>query len=850
MFSKIINILVYPLDKLILKPLNINTNDFFAYVFGILSAYFAADRVFEYLHAFFTGEFTRYWSIWMYLLVFAMNVAGFQCICGSTMHKKLKDPMRFFIFFSICLYITAFGMIAQWVNEVVWFILMNFKNFKYISANLPEIITPAIAALTAIIPLTTVKSVSDYYVGNVLDGDDDWIESFEEYKGFQFSTSKKVVTPKAFMCDAPICIDEKTGEMTMIPENKRFEAILVEGATGTGKTSMIVEPMCANDIERKYFFRELSKKLGYNALQAGLATLNVPYSNEFLNRNFSLNFLTPRESRYNDYKDYTKEMIKYIDPETKKIYYRGLGFTLVAPDNACIERVKKVANAYEMDVKVIDPMDPNTYGVNPFIGKDPAKVAAIISTVLKGMYEAENSSSNNVFFANVTQQAFENLAILLKLVYPKMHNGDTPNLEDMLDILNNFDLAEEMCEILKKDTKLAEEYKSLIGYFEKNFYKPPVNIHGYEIASTYGSGRKETEKFVYGAITQLDNFLRNPGIKKVLCSRNNNIDLDAALKNGDIITACTRQGDLGEIHQKAFGMFVILSFKDAVLRRPGSENTRTPHFIYIDEFPLYVNKDTEAFFTLFRKYRCGTLITIQNLTQLTKNSSLAYFKDVIITNTKTQIIFGDLTMEEAEFWSKELGQKKKFDYRSKHIYDTTTEEGNKKQTEAYMGSEIKFSENYKPGKIFSLKFKQCVYKTKNEKGSTIVGRGTTDFVKKSYYEPHKCSKYNYEIFGSNSTGTTTVNTDASSNFFSGNSDIKRYDTTSLDANVISYEENYDKKDEKDNDRIYVDLDFDNKNDFVYNNNDLKVPNNSNSDYINISENINSDEGIIIDYNKK
>ena len=145
-----------------------------------------------------------------------------------------------------------------------------------------------------------------------------------------------------------------------------------------------------------------------------------------------------------------------------------------------------------MDVDVIDPMDPNSYGINPFTGKDPAKVAAIISTVLKGMYQAENSESS-AFFANVTQQAFENLAILLKLVYPRMHNGEIPTLEDMLAILNNFDIAEEMCEVLKKDPKLAEDYKSLVGYFEKNFYKPPVNIHGYEIATTYGSGRKETE---------------------------------------------------------------------------------------------------------------------------------------------------------------------------------------------------------------------------------------------------------------------------------------------------------------------------------------------------------------------
>ena len=116
----------------------------------------------------------------------------------------------------------------------------------------------------------------------------------------------------------------------MIPEKLRFEATLVEGATGTGKTATIVEPMCANDIERKFFFRELSKKLGYNALQAGLADLNVPYSNEYLNQNFSLSFLTPKESRFSDYKNYVKDMIKFINPETNEISYRGLGFTLVA----------------------------------------------------------------------------------------------------------------------------------------------------------------------------------------------------------------------------------------------------------------------------------------------------------------------------------------------------------------------------------------------------------------------------------------------------------------------------------------------------------------------------------------
>ncbi len=544
-------------------------------------------------------------------------------------------------------------------------------------------------------------------------------------------------------------------------------------------------------------------------MHSGLAELNVPYSNDYLNKNFSLSFLTPRESRYSDYKNYVKDMIKFVDPETKKIYYRGLGFTLVAPDNACIERVQNVAKAYNIPVNIIDPSNPNSYGINPFTGKDPAKIAAIISTVLKAMNEADGGK-DDTFFQSVAQQAFENLAILLKLIYPRMHKGEIPTLEDMLAILNNFDIAEEMCEILKKDSDLAEDYKSLVGYFEKNFYKPPVNIHGYEISSTYGSGRKKTEEVVYGAITQLDNFLRNPGVKRVLCSRNNNIDFDKALENGEIITACTRQGDLGEIHQRAFGMFFILSFKDAVLRRPGIEDTRTPHFVYIDEFPLYINKDVEAFFTLFRKYRCGTLVTFQNLSQLSRVKSID-FRDIVLTNTKTKIVFGDLTHAESKFWSDELGQKKKWDYKTKKILDTSTPEGDKAQTEAFMASEQKYTENYKSGKIFNLKFKQCVYKTKNRSGGWIVGLGATDFVKASYYKEHKMSTYDFELFGHSPSPN-------SSN--AGNETAPTYDDK---ASTVSYANPIDSKNNdftvrKANNKIediFIDLDNDGVNDLSH-----------------------------------
>ena len=68
----------------------------------------------------------------------------------------------------------------------------------------------------------------------------------------------------------------------------------------------------------------------------------------------------------------------------------------------------------------------------------------------------------------------------------------------------------------------------------------------------------------------------------------------------------------------------------AVLRRPGNENSRIPHFLYIDEFPDFVCKDTEAIFTLYRKYKVATTITAQNLAQLEGNWPEMKYKDIII----------------------------------------------------------------------------------------------------------------------------------------------------------------------------------------------------------------------------
>ena len=413
----------------------------------------------------------------------------------------------------------------------------------------------------------------------------------------------------------------------------------------------------------------------------------------------------------------------YSDSNTT--IYRDLGLTYVSPDYESTSHIIDVAKNFNVHVNIIDPENRESLGLNPFIYEDPSKTAIAISSVLKGMYLSSYSDNEQTYRENASAQAIENLSILLKEMYPRLNNGLLPNLEDMLKMLNNFDLVEKMCKILEADEELSQKYELQLGYFKKNFYSD-------------GLGRQDTEKFVHSAITQLDNLLRIEGVRRILCNRSNNIDYDKILQNGEITLVCTRRGDLGAAANKAFGLFFLLIMQYSVLRRPGNEKTRIPHFLYIDEFPDFICKATESIFTLYRKYRVGTIISAQNLGQL--GDSKSKFRQTILANCSSKFIFGNNTPEDNEWWSKELGDKREWtwgnDYKTdKGSYDTN-----------YKNIEFKWKANYSAGKVQALKFKACMYKVKDEKGKNLVGTAKADFLETKYKEPHQPKKFNFTKF--------------------------------------------------------------------------------------------------------
>ena len=77
-----------------------------------------------------------------------------------------------------------------------------------------------------------------------------------------------------------------------------------------------------------------------------------------------------------------------------------------------------------------------------------------------------------------------------------------------------FDSANDQFEEFFDDSLINKKnVLNVEAYFKKNFYKT-------------GSGRDSTEQHVLASATQLDNLLRLPGVKTILCNRHNNINFD------------------------------------------------------------------------------------------------------------------------------------------------------------------------------------------------------------------------------------------------------------------------------------------------------------------------------------
>ena len=721
-FLKVVKLLKY-IDKF-LKFLKTDRNTFVTYILTLISAYIIVDRLVELMFMIFTGVSYSYWGPIEYTLAFASVVFAFFFSFGSKFVKADVDKLRFFNTYVISLYILIVSFSVQGLNSLAWSFILSVPNYTEIVSEFANLFRPAFTALSLYIPLVTFYKLFKWLTFTINDTKD-IKDSIFDYGGVSLSGKPK--DTGKYSCEVFLCNDSESGENVTISEAKRLQSFLVVGISGSGKTTLIYEPLIARDFDRKFFFREISKEMGFTALKTGIASLNCPYGNEYLNENFTLDMITPNPDKIDLYNAYMKKMI--LNSSSGKYIYRNFGLTYLSADYDSIGKMLGVAKNYKLKVNLIDPNNADSPGMNPFVYNDPIKTGIAISSVLKGLYSTNRPDLQQAFRENSAIQIIENLSILLKEMYPRLHDGDLPNLEDLLNMMNDFSLVENMCNKMKEIPELANKYRILIKYFENNFYAD-------------GADLTSTKQSVFTASAELDNLLRYPGVKNILCNRTNNLEFDKVLENGEITFVCTRRGDLGANAHKAFGIFFLLLMQQSVLSRPGNDNTRIPHFLYIDDFPEFLCKAIEPVFTIYRKYKVGNILSAQTLSQLKGESG--NFKDEILANCVNKAIFGNALPEDVEWWQTELEQKREWKWKSN--YETSDSKGQPGYDSKLGNINFAWGPNYAAGKIMSLKDKQILFKIKDSKGKSYVHKGKLDYLEAKYKEPKKIKEFNFERF--------------------------------------------------------------------------------------------------------
>ena len=76
-------------------------------------------------------------------------------------------------------------------------------------------------------------------------------------------------------------------------------------------------------------------------------------------------------------------------------------------------------------------------GLNPFIINPPHLCGLIISLVIRSLFPLNTNTAELAYSENISNQAIQNLVMLLKVMYPRMNDGLMPNLEDLLKCFNN-----------------------------------------------------------------------------------------------------------------------------------------------------------------------------------------------------------------------------------------------------------------------------------------------------------------------------------------------------------------------------------------------------------------------------
>lgn len=284
----------------------------------------------------------------------------------------------------------------------------------------------------------------------------------------------------------------------------------------------------------------------------------------------------------------------------------GHGVVVLDPKRDLVTDIAdRIPEERRSDVVVIDPADTDRpVGFNPLaLGtRPPELVVDHLVSVFAGLYRA--------YWGPRTDDIFR--ACLLTLTTTRS-DGSAATLLDVPTLLTNDAFRRRLVGQLNDSIGLG----SFWGWYEA--LSPAERSH------------------VIGPVfNKLRAFLMRPQIRRLVGQTEPAWDLDAALRDGQVVLVPLSAGQLGEEAARLLGALIVARLWQSVQARAGSPGRRRLSLLYLDEFQNFLHLPTSVGEMLAQARGLGLGLTLahQHLGQLSNT-----VRDDVLANCRSRVVF-------------------------------------------------------------------------------------------------------------------------------------------------------------------------------------------------------------------
>jgi hypothetical protein len=160
------------------------------------------------------------------------------------------------------------------------------------------------------------------------------------------------------------------------------------------------------------------------------------------------------------------------------------------------------------------------------------------------------------------------------------------------------------------------------------------------------AGNFQIVKMVSGVTAKVGRFLFSPTARRILEQKHSTINFDEILVQKKILICNLAEGKLGEDTSQILGMTIISKIQQAAQRRARQDiKTRTPFYLYIDEFQNFATSAFTKILSGGRKF--GLRITIAE--QSTSQQKDKDIVNIILANVGTVICFRTAGLHDEQY---------------------------------------------------------------------------------------------------------------------------------------------------------------------------------------------------------